>query len=340
MHAECPVPAVCGRVENLRQTLTLALGVMLVSAVAAARDASGSQDQVVVATVGGVPIYRSEVDRLVAKVTRGKPVNPAAMPTLQAQVLAEIVDRRLVLAYADRTHTGASPAEIERALEQFVQQLAVKKRSLEEYLRVESITEADLRRQLAWNQAWEQYIGRYLTDVRIKAFFDAHRRDFDGTEISVSHILLQPAGGHGRPASGTLVGEAARLRQEITAGRISFTEAARKHSTGPSAAEGGRLGWIGRHGPMGETFSRAAFCLEEGQISGPVRTPFGVHLIRCDAIRPGAKKLSDVRKELEDALARELLEKLAQVELRHTPVEFTGRWPYFRPGTHELEVPF
>ena len=70
-----------------------------------------------------------------------------------------------------------------------------------------------------------------------------------------------------------------------------------------------------------------------------MKTPFGVHLIRCDAVRPGTKKLSDVRKELEEALSRELLEKLAQVELRHTPVEFTGKLPHFQPGTCQLVTP-
>ena len=152
----------------------------------------------------------------------------------------------------------------------------------------------------------------------------------------MSHILLRPTAG-GRPTDADAsIAAATRIAREIAAGRISFADAAHKYSAGPSAAVGGRLGWIGRHAPMDEAFSRTAFALEEGGISGPVRTPFGVHLIRCDAIRPGGKKLADVRKELEDALARELLEKLARVELRYTPVEFTGKLPHFKVGSREL----
>jgi parvulin-like peptidyl-prolyl isomerase len=90
---------------------------------------------------------------------------------------------------------------------------------------------------------------------------------------------------------------------------------------------------------MDEAFSRAAFTLDVGEISDPVVTPFGVHLIRCDAIRPGTKQLADVRKELEDALARELLDRIARLEDRHTPVRFTGKSPHFKPGTRELIVP-
>jgi len=41
---------------------------------------------------------------------------------------------------------------------------------------------------------------------------------------------------------------------------------------------------------MDEAFSRAAFALQTGQISPPVRSPFGVHLIRCEAIKPGTEQ--------------------------------------------------
>ena len=53
----------------------------------------------------------------------------------------------------------------------------------------------------------------------------------------------------------------------------------------------------------------------------------------------GTKQLADVRKELEDALARELLDKIARLEQRRTPVEFTGEVPHFKPGTRELVMP-
>ena len=108
---------------------------------------------------------------------------------------------------------------------------------------------------------------------------------------------------------------------------------------GPSAQDGGRLGLIARRGAMVEAFSRAAFALEVGQLSEPVPTRFGVHLIRCDEIKPGSKTMAEVRKELEEALAHELIDKLAQLERRHTPVKFTGKGPYFKPGTRELVLP-
>jgi len=70
-----------------------------------------------------------------------------------------------------------------------------------------------------------------------------------------------------------------------------------------------------------------------------VATRFGVHLIRCDEIEPGNMTAAGVREQLEEALARELLDKLARLERRHTAVKYTGAMPHFKPDTRELAVP-
>ena len=87
---------------------------------------------------------------------------------------------------------------------------------------------------------------------------------------------------------------------------------------------------------MVEAFSAAAFSLAPGDVSPPVVTPFGVHLIRCDEVHPGGKSLADVREEVLSGLSRELLEKLAAVERRYTPVKYTGATAYFDPVTGRL----
>ncbi len=305
----------------------------------AAQGLSRLEPAAVVATVGDEPIEAGEVNRRLDELTRGKKIAADALPIAQAQVLAEIVDRRLILVYSRRTQSGASAEEIDKALAELQKRLAGQQRSLADYLRDQAMTEGDLRRQIAWKLTWERYLAKYVTEPRLASYFEAHRREFDGTEVVASHILLQPAPGTGPQDVDALVKRAGAIREEIASGRISFEDAARKHSAGPSGKEGGKLGPIPRRGVMDDAFSRAAFALQPGQISPPVKSPFGVHLIRCDAIKPGTKSLPDARAELEEALARELFEKLARIERKHTPVRFTGKAPYFRPGTEELVVP-
>jgi len=206
-------------------------------------------------------------------------------------------------------------------------------------LKQHSIGQSDLRRQIAWDLTWPKYLAQYITEARLAEYFQAHRREFDGTQLAVSHILLQPEAGAAAESMDELVRQAEAIRRSIAADETTFAEAAREHSAGPSAREDGRLGFIRRHGSMAETFSRAAFALQPGQISPPVTSRFGVHLIRCDEIKPGTQTLADAQGPLRKALARELIEKLAEHERRRTAVKYTGACPYFKPGTRELVLP-
>jgi parvulin-like peptidyl-prolyl isomerase len=292
--------------------------------------------EAIVATVGDEPIRAGEVERLVAKATRGKKSDPAALQFLQSRLLEEIVARRLVLAYARRNGDAATADELATERAALKTQLAARRRSIDDFLKAESLGQAGLERQFAWNVVWRKYVARYATEERLAAYFAAHRHEFDGTQFVVSHILLRPSPGEAKTAEDVLK-QAAKIRQEIIAGKLTFAEAARKYSTGPSSKDDGHLGSIGRHSPMDESFSRAAFALEVGQVSQPVKTAFGVHLIRCDEIKPGAKKLADVRKELEDALSLELLDKLSKTERRFTPVKYTGLVPPLGSAEHSRE---
>ena len=72
--------------------------------------------------------------------------------------------------------------------------------------------------------------------------------------------------------------EAKDLQKKIQDGK-SFEELAREHSSCPSGKSGGDLGEFGR-GMMVQPFEEAAFALQIGETSGPVRTQFGYHLIQ------------------------------------------------------------
>ncbi len=278
------------------------------------------------ATVGGEPIHAREVDALVDAALRRHEVDAAAVPELRRRLLEEMIARRLVLAYAERTGTGAAGELVDEAVGALRAQLERAGTTLEAHLAERGQTAAGLRRELAWSLTWRQYWEQYLTDARLKAHFGAHRRSFDGTEVEVSQILLRPAD-ESAEAREQAVENARAIREQVVHGNTTFTEAARRHSQAPSARDGGRLGWIGRRGPMTGAFTAAAFELSEGQISPPVVTEHGVHLIRCDAVRPGNRTWTDVREELSTALGRELLERLARYERQFTKVRVSTDSP-------------
>ncbi len=88
------------------------------------------------------------------------------------------------------------------------------------------------------------------------------------TEVKASHILVKTEQ------------EALKLYEEIKNGK-SFEDAAVQYSLCPSGAMGGDLGYFGR-GMMVKPFEDAAFDMEVGEISKPVQTQFGWHLIQLN----------------------------------------------------------
>ncbi len=87
------------------------------------------------------------------------------------------------------------------------------------------------------------------------------------TEVRAEHILLDTKE------------EANKILLQIETGQISFEDAAKQFSKCPSAKDGGDLGFFKR-GVMVKEFEDAAFSVNVGEISEPVQTEFGWHLIK------------------------------------------------------------
>jgi len=75
--------------------------------------------------------------------------------------------------------------------------------------------------------------------------------------------------------------EAKVILYDVTSGGKDFSAVAKEKSLCPSGKQGGDLGWFGR-GQMVKEFEDAAFSLEPGKISQPVKTQFGWHLIKVE----------------------------------------------------------
>jgi protein-export membrane protein SecD len=106
-----------------------------------------------------------------------------------------------------------------------------------------------------------------------------------GERMAASHILISYQGAQAAEPGVTRSREEAQEFAQAAAARVAagedFAAVAREVSDGPSAEQGGDLGAFGR-GEMVPAFEAAAFALEAGNISEPVETPFGFHIIRSN----------------------------------------------------------
>lgn len=138
---------------------------------------------------------------------------------------------------------------------------------------------------------------RHAYEMRLDSFREPER-------VAARHILLQVDENAPADLVAASEKEILALREKILAG-ADFSEMARQHSQCPSAADGGNLGVFPREA-MVAPFSQAAFALKEGELSLPVRTRFGWHLIRVDQRLPeGVKPFESVAAELGDLLREE-----------------------------------
>jgi peptidyl-prolyl cis-trans isomerase D len=134
-----------------------------------------------------------------------------------------------------------------------------------------------------------------VTEAEVKAAYEARASQYRVEEQRrASHILLETRE------------QAEQVAAEAKKAPGRFAELAKKHSQDPGSAQnGGDLGTFGP-GMMVKAFEDAVFSMKEGEISGPVQSEFGFHVIHVTGVQPErARPFEDVRKEIAEELSRE-----------------------------------
>jgi peptidyl-prolyl cis-trans isomerase C len=132
------------------------------------------------------------------------------------------------------------------------------------------------------------------------------------TEVNARHILVETED------------EAKAIVDALNDG-ADFEELAKEKSTGPSSVNGGDLGYFGESDMVPE-FGTAAFALEVGEISPPVQTQFGWHVIKLEDRREVAPpELSAVSDQIEEVLIRERFAEVILELKAATTIEIAGR---------------
>ncbi len=248
---------------------------------------SGTVIDRIVAVVDKEIITQSDLDYAVLSVAMQNKVDPKS-PEVQSQVLDELINEKLILAQAELDSVTVTDDEVTDRLDQQIKLLAQQygsEQKLEEVYKMpvskmKREFRDEIRKRLLIQKIRQQRQANInVSRLDVEQFFEANKDSLPiiPKQYELSHIYLQP-----KPDTAVVkrvYDEALALIDSIKAGG-DFADFARRYSSDPgSAAQGGDLGWW-RRGSFVPEFEAAAFALKDSEISVPVRTKFGYHIIQ------------------------------------------------------------
>ncbi len=283
------------------------------AAVAAAADTAGAPLVLVdrlLAIVDEEPILMSDLEREVAlyqleRRQEGQPVDEDE-EAIREEVLERLVESKLIIAAAKQADIKVEDEEVQRDVEENISQLVRhfgSQATLERELRQNGMTLDDYRARSAAQLRDRHYMSAVIRSFvrpkvevlenEIDEYYRAHAHELPATPDSVVLggilVAVQPAPDVQREVQRKL-GEALKALGE---GR-AFADVARVWSEDPNARRGGVLGVVKAGDLFDRNLENAVFSLQVGQVSPPIVTDRGVHLVRLDAVTDEGRAISQI----------------------------------------------
>ena len=300
-------------------------GFLALLAVALAPSARAELVDRVAAVVNSDLIVLSEVEQRAApELARANgEKDPVKRGEVRAEILKAALDQligeKLLEGQLKELNLDVSEAEVDLGIDDVRKQNNIDAEQFEKLLAGEGYTLASYRAFMKKQLAKIKLINLKvrskvkLADEDVKAEYARYVKLATGDdEVHARHILVQVT-----PKATAAEVEAARVKavklaEEARKPGVDFAELAKKKSEGPSAADGGDLGFF-RHGVMVAEFEKAAFALPTGGVSDPVKTKFGWHVLKVEERRAlPPKTFEEMKDQLRERLMRGQLEKLTE----------------------------
>ncbi len=231
------------------------------------------------------------------------PTEASARARLQREVLDQMIGEQLIVQAAIQDTTiVVDEAELDEMVSQDIQQrsrsfeggsVAFQQALQEQGWTLSSYREF-VRGQARQQRLYQEYMAIHTRDLssvvvvesEIQAFFEAQKDRLGQRPPSVKFGQVVVIATPSDSSAALARAEAERIRQLAVDGE-EFEELARRFSQDPgSKEEGGDLGWF-RRGNMVEEFEEAAFNMRVGEVSQPIETDFGFHIIKVERRRSG-----------------------------------------------------
>lgn len=295
-----------------------------------------------VAVVGGVPIPKRAFDEVyflkVKKYAdRGRTIPESADRRYRKSIVERLIHQERVRQEVVKLGLDYDPADLARRQEQ-------QRRGIEDWAKhldrrgetdasLRAMNIAELREAVILEARGRLRVSR----AEIEEDYEKIKGNWvsDKVRVRAAQILV-PLGREPRvPVTAAdeaaAEAEAERIHALVVAPGADFAELAREHSSGPGSSKGGDLGIITAD-RMAEEFSAVAFAMKVGEISEPVKTKFGFHIIKINGRWPAGTLPIE-------ALEDQITERLLQRKLHQGRRELEEELALSYPATHHLLTP-
>lgn len=281
-------------------------------------DATGTTapaEDAVVAVVNGTKIPEKILDRKVDMMqmrykSMGMNIPPEKVNALKSKLLSNMIEQEILYQESQKQGITVKPD----ALESELSKIKTKFPSESEFhakMKVLGYSENSLRDQIRENLAIQELIDRdimskvVITPEAEKLYYESNIDEFTKPEqVHARHILIKLSADAGDAKKAEAKKKIDDILAKLKKGE-DFVELVKTYSEGPSAKNGGDLGFFS-YSQMVEPFSKAAFALKPGEISGIVTTRFGYYIIKLEERKPAVVTSFDEAKAgLEEQLKRE-----------------------------------
>jgi parvulin-like peptidyl-prolyl isomerase len=317
----------------MKRSLMLAAAALAVLTVVAA--GCGDTDEVpqdAVAVVDGTPISKSTLDGLLERTKKTYATQKRQFPkagtqeyqALQTQAVAFLVQRQEYEREADKLGVKITDAQIQKKVDDVKKQyFGGDQKKFEAGLKAQSYTlEAlrdDARAQLASEGIYKDITSDVkVSDAEAQQYYDDNIDRYKVAESrEVRHILVKTKD------------EADQLHDELVNGGANFATLAKEKSLDPgSKDQGGKL--TVSKGQTVEAFDKAAFSLDTNEISDPIKTQYGYHIIQpLTDVKPGrVTAFTEVRSQIKSQLLQQKKADAVSKWVSDVEKEYKGKVTY------------
>ncbi|MCB1721429.1 MAG: peptidylprolyl isomerase [Rhodospirillales bacterium] len=296
-------------------TLFLAMAVF-VGEMAASFPALAARSESIAVVVNEDAITMSDVNDRMALIiaSSGLPNKKDVQEKLLPQIIGSLVEEQVRLQEARRLDLNVSPEDIAQGFAAVAQQNNM---SVEEFrsmitrggLNIRTL-EAQIRAQIAWSKVVQAKLRPQVivSDSDVDSYLERLNNNTGKPEYLVSEIFLPPASAQEESDMQQL---AHKLVQEIRSGQAPFFKVAQQFSQSAGASQGGDLGWIAQ-GQLQRELDDALAHISKGQVSDPIRSASGYHILNVRDQRLIAAENLPSREQVRGVIGTQRLERLQQ----------------------------